>query len=175
MNMKKIILIFVFSFVGLHCKAQQEYDTMIYHPQEMSGCIMDFDENFISGTGSFGNYFFRKMLFCDNTPFDTPLFLNINTGVVISSNAYNPEAFAQPYHFDSIVSVCGIAARVYGNNDGGSYFHLIDSSLTNDLASTIVYHSIPQDIVQQLINTGTPGNRFMTVLHNYYFQNPISI
>jgi hypothetical protein len=120
------------------------YDTMIrfYHP-EFANCNtfsnLPSDSNFVLPAvvnswhhGIYFNYY--------NTTVHPPVYdsaagawresFHIEMGLLLSKNEYFPEGFAQPYHFDSPVTICGISAHVGGDIPEDApvyYFRILDS------------------------------------------------
>ncbi|MCH3923302.1 MAG: T9SS type A sorting domain-containing protein [Bacteroidales bacterium] len=120
------------------------YDTMIrfYHP-EFANCNtfsnLPSDSNFVLPAvvnswhhGIYFNYY--------NTTVHPPVYdsaagawresFHIEMGLLLSKNEYFPEGFAQPYHFDSPVTICGISAHVGGvipEDAPVYYFRILDS------------------------------------------------
>jgi len=108
--MKKILVISLLLIAGISLKAQEQfkYDTLIYYPQEVAGC-----PNWTDSIGSaHDNYYSLDMLTLSEVVCCQPHH-NFDT-YVISSGKY-ATGFAQPFHFDSTMIVCGVAARVFGD------------------------------------------------------------
>lgn len=159
--MKKIIIILALMFATLHGKAQQQYDTMYYFPPEMLGC------NMISDSGAdwrFQGFFYvlENLQYCPNSIVNQ----NYIWDGPFTSNGYYPEAFAQPYHFDSTVLVCGVRAKVAGNMAPNPQyrFNLMDSTLSNSLASSVICVSYPP-------NPPSPFHPYNLIRYNYFFDS----
>lgn len=83
-------------------------------------------------------------------------------GMFFGRNNYLVEAIAQPFHFDSMVTIVGVAAHVMGDiYYPGKKFHIADEKFGN-LTSTAVYPSILQS------ENGTDLD-----MGYYYFSNPV--
>ncbi|MDR0789907.1 MAG: T9SS type A sorting domain-containing protein [Bacteroidales bacterium] len=164
--MKKISLICVLSLLTYTSNAQQqEYDTLIYFPQEMIGCPTIFDTSICS---HFTMYSFKMQCL-----YGTGLMWH-PTGTVIGANSYYSGGYAQHYSFDSTVLVCGLASRVIGeffwpDDDKKYFFHLMNSDLTESLASSSISHSVPDSL---LIGPVTVKD---AVLKNYYFGQVVPV
>lgn len=117
------------------------YDTLIiYRPPYISNCDMSFD--IIPCDAS---YYCRDMtdehyvndwqedtnpLQFDENGYVTNMPFKVNGGI-LNSNSYRPEGFAQYWHFDSVVYICGVAARMGGDNrDTTQRFRLFDTKFT---------------------------------------------
>jgi hypothetical protein len=149
--MKRINLILigiVLVLVSFQTKAQQDttilsnLDTVIiFHPQQLNGCIMDYDTNHIPNTNqSYFNYYQESRYpLIDSNGNWTNIFKV--EGPIIGKNEYHTEGYAQPYHFDSIVNIIGVEARARGSivavsEDGVSdyidtsyHFRLLDDKM----------------------------------------------
>ncbi|MDR0789688.1 MAG: T9SS type A sorting domain-containing protein [Bacteroidales bacterium] len=165
--MKKISLICVLSLLAYTSNAQQqEYDTLIYFPQEIIGCPTAFDTSIFEA--SILMYSFKYECIHGVPPSTRPM------GDFIGCNTYYPEGFAQHYNFDSTLLICGLAARVYGefqfpDDDKTYFFHLMNSDLSESMASASITHSVPDSLL-----SGSP-NVPDAVLKNYYFGHVVSI
>lgn len=173
--MKKIIIVIAFFFAIMQGNAQQEYDTIIYYSPELLGCEMDFDTSITIWGAGFSGLYAQKVYTCYIPPLDSlgnplPIPPFVPSGPLLSYNDYKPEGFAQPYHLDSNVIVCGIAARVHGvqpyYEPYGTYrFRLMDENyneLTSEAitsADTIMYN--PQF--------------WQTPMKQYYFKDTVRI
>ncbi len=150
--MKKIVFIIVFALAFLKVNAQTQFDTVVFHPYDLSDCPM--------GLG-LESYSFKSVL-CDSCP-TMGVYPCTIRGNVTGRNQYGVQAVAQPYHFDSTVSVIGIAIRIYGTMSTALYnsiFLRIMDETFNDLAQTPLYPwSIPD------------SNGYM----RHFFNNVISV
>lgn len=116
-----------------------QYDTLIiYRPPYISSCDMSF--NIIPCDAS---YYCRDMtdehyvndwqegtnpLQFDENGYITNMPFKVN-GSILNSN--RPKGFAQYWHFDSVVYVCGVAARIGEDNmDTTQRFRLFDTKFT---------------------------------------------
>src|SRR5574344_12177 len=168
--MKKIMAIVVLSLMALATQAQQEYDTVIYYPPQIrnqptawspdirnsiryeyytfdlfypyddpnwhDGCPMDnVDARFVV-----------ELRLCDSTLF--PLFYYDSTYIPYMKQI---NGFAQPYHFDSVVTILGVAARMtyygvattqYDTLNGGSYLTATKLFKIQATSMSIAYDSI---------------------------------
>src|SRR5574344_2032294 len=136
--MKKILVISLLLIAGISLQAQEQfkYDTLIYYPQEVAGCPTWID-SFPKLT--LPNYFSFLMLNNCEMVCCQPLFTQGN--YVIGSGAY-AQGFAQPFHFDSTMIVCGVAARVIGwePDSHWCYFQLRDTNTTTAFANLAYSH-----------------------------------
>jgi hypothetical protein len=172
--MKKIIIVIAFFFAIMQGNAQQEYDTIIYYSPELLGCEMSFDTTLIIwGTSDFTGLYSQKVHTCYVATFDSlgnPIPPFVPWGPLLSYNDYKPEGFAQPYHLDSNVIVCGIAARVHGvqpyYEPYGTYrFRLMDENY-NELTSEAITSA----------DTIMYNPRFwQTPMKQYYFKDTVRI
>ena len=116
-DMKKILVISLLLIAGISLKAQEQfkYDTLIYYPQEVAGCP-NWTDSFINleycNTHDQG-YYSLGMLSAHERVCCQP-YHNLDT-YVIGSGKY-ATGFAQPFHFDSTMIVCGVATRVFGES-----------------------------------------------------------
>src|SRR5574344_1498894 len=133
--MKKILVISLLLIAGISLKAQEQfkYDTLIYYPQEVAGCptwIDSFPKTTLPSYFSFGMLDNCEMVCCQ--PWFTP------GNYVIGASNYTT-GFAQPFHFDSTMIVCGVAARVCGDCPTNPlhycYFQLRDTNTTTAFAT----------------------------------------
>ncbi len=105
-DMKKIILAIALVFALLRVNAQTQYDTIVYHPYDLSDYYMG---------GMDLAYHELRSLICygcssGNLPgTNAPCWTYIK---VMTRNSYEIRGVAQPYHFDSTVTVIGMAVKV---------------------------------------------------------------
>src|SRR5574344_771946 len=174
--MKKILVISLLLIAGISLKAQEQfkYDTLIYYPQEVAGCPTWLD-SFITynyNATHYPQYYHLGMLtICDRT---CALPLNPIQGYVIGSGTY-ATGFAQPFHFDSTMIVCGVAARVCGdcptNPLHWCYFQLRDTNTTTAFA-TLAYAQIPGfNIDIEELDATT----HLQPIPRHYFNIPVSV
>lgn len=117
------------------------YDTMIrfYHP-EFANC-----NSFFTNVGNFAlspyimNYYYGIYFNYYNDKVHPPVYDSVAGAwraafqlmhSMFAKNEYFPEGFAQPYHFDSPVTICGISAHVGGDIPEDApvyYFRILDS------------------------------------------------
>ncbi len=135
--MKKLILTIVLVFALLKVNAQTQYDTMVYHPYDISECPMGL---------SLASHVWKAFT-CDSCALimtyipGTTIPCRLN-GPVTGSNQYGVQAVAQPYHFDSTVTVIGIAVRFTGTMNAslyGSLFLRIMDLGFNDLGQAALH------------------------------------
>jgi hypothetical protein len=136
--MKKLIITIALVFALFKINAQTQYDTIVYHPYDLSECPM----------GLSIYYHEDKARYCDSCipPLTTlpgtsiPCYIN---GSVTGRNQYGVQGVAQPYHFDSTVTVIGIAVKIQnGSLDPslyGSVFLRITDEGFNDLGQVAAY------------------------------------
>ncbi|MBP1645946.1 MAG: zinc metalloprotease [Bacteroidetes bacterium] len=136
--MKKLILTIALVFALLQINAQTQYDTIVFHPYDLSECPM----------GLSIYYHEDKARYCDSCipPLTTlpgttiPCYID---GSVTGRNQYGVQGVAQPYHFDSTVTVIGIAVKI-GNGsldpslNGTVFFRIMDEGF-NELGQSSVY------------------------------------
>lgn len=179
--MKKTILVLLLTLGFIQTNAQQNYDTVVYYPSELIGCDMSFDSTTwiwgsstsVWGTSVFGGWYRIKQLNCYTAQYDSLGNIippDILEGVVISSNAYQPEAFAQPYHLDSNILICGVAVRAHGILPVGSTygyyrFRLLDTNF-NEIISTPITSS------DTVMYNPKPNQ---CPIKNYYFGDYVSV
>src|SRR5574344_1729486 len=173
--MKKILVISLLLIASISLKAQDQfkYDTLIYYPQEVAGCPTWID-SFITykyNASHYPQYYHLGMLtICDRT---CALPLNPIQGYVIGSGTY-ATGFAQPFHFDSTMIVCGVAARVIGwePDSHWCYFQLRDTNTTTAFA-TLAYAQIPWLYAPtfETIN----ANTHLQPIPRHYFNIPVSV
>ncbi len=136
--MKKIILTIALVFALLKIDAQTQYDTIVYHPYDLSNNYfgsMDLVYHEMRSLECYG---------CDigNLPgTNTPCSM---VRPITERNEYDIRGVAQPYHFDSTVTVIGIAVKVptYSLDPsvyGTVYFRIMDMSFKELLAKTPIY------------------------------------
>ena len=136
--MKKIILAIALVFVLLRVNAQTQYDTIVYHPYDLSDYYMG---------GMDLAYHELRSLICygcssGNLPgTNAPCWPYIK---VMTRNTYEIRGVAQPYHFDSTVTVIGIAVKLHNPNGclspslyGTVFLRIMDMGF-NDLDSSII-------------------------------------
>ncbi|MDD4830408.1 MAG: T9SS type A sorting domain-containing protein [Bacteroidales bacterium] len=129
--MKKFILSIAFLFAILQIDAQTQYDTIVFHPHDISECPMGLDLE----------YYNMKAKICDSCyPFwQYPCLIQ---GTVSGRNQYEVQAVAQPYHFDSTVVVIGVAIKIAGtmspSMNGSIFLRIMDMGF-NDLGQTPLY------------------------------------
>ncbi|HBN04970.1 MAG TPA: hypothetical protein DD434_04165 [Bacteroidales bacterium] len=123
--MKRIILTIAIVFALLRVNAQTQYDTIVYHPYDLSQYY-------------FGNmnltYHERRSIECYNCSSGNLPGTNIPCSMVrsiTSRNEYDVRGVAQPYHFDSTVTVIGIAVKVPNGSldpslNGTVFFRIMD-------------------------------------------------
>src|SRR5574344_1902915 len=141
--MKKILVISLLLIAGISLKAQEQfkYDTLIYYPQEVAGCA-NWTDSFINleycNTHDQG-YYSLGMLNAHERVCCQP-YHNLDN-YVIGSGVY-AQGFAQPFHFDSTMIVCGVAARVIGWEPDSywCYFELRDTKTTTAFANLAYSH-----------------------------------
>ena len=110
MYMKKILLTIVIVFALLKVNAQTQYDTIVYHPYDLSNCYW--------GNMDFMTYTYYAM-FCDScnsSYYPGTNILCVMSDQIAGMNRYDVLGLAQPYHFDSTVTVIGIAVKLHNPN-----------------------------------------------------------
>src|SRR5574344_372659 len=173
--MKKILVISLLLIASISLKAQElKYDTLIYYPQEVAGCPTWID-SFINleycNTHDQG-YYILGMLNAHERVCCQP-YHNLDN-YVIGSGVYTT-GFAQPFHFDSTMIVCGVAARVFGdcptNPLHWCYFQLRDTNTTTAFA-TLAYAQIPgfNPDIEELDST-----THLQPIPRHYFNIPVSV
>ncbi|MDR1846621.1 MAG: T9SS type A sorting domain-containing protein, partial [Bacteroidales bacterium] len=130
--MKKLILISVLVFAAFTGKAQYPaFDTFyVYHPDNCPKSYFDFEYNDIR----------NRYCYPYNIGFD-PSKPSEATGWVIGQNTYGITKYAQHWHFDSTVYVCGMAIYHIGEGFGitaGYKGYILDSNL-DSLGITNLY------------------------------------
>ena len=138
MYMKKILLTIALFFAFIGVNAQTQYDTIVYHPYDLSNCYwgsMDLYAHTL-----YANH-------CDSCT--TSYYLGTSIPCVITEpitgrNRYDVRGVAQPYHFDSTVTVIGVALKLYNYNDclapslyGTVFLRIMDMGF-NDLDSSAI-------------------------------------
>ena len=109
--MKKLILTIALVFALFKVNAQTQYDTIVYNLFDLSECPMS-----VMDIG----YYDDKAKYCDSCyPFWLPPCTYY--GPITGSNSYGVQAVAQPYHFDSTVTVIGIAVKFTGTMNTSLY------------------------------------------------------
>jgi hypothetical protein len=130
--MKKLILTIAIVFALLRVNAQIQYDTIVFHPYDLSECHM---------SSMHLSFYETKAVVCDScNSYSQPSCFYL--GTITGSNTYGVQGLAQPYHFDSTVTVIGIAVKFIGNMDpsvyGSAFFRIMDEEF-NDLGQTPIY------------------------------------
>src|SRR5574344_1052361 len=204
--MKKIITIAVLSLIVFASQAQQEYDTVIYYPPQIrnqptvwspninfsirydyfSFTLFDLQFNYRGCPlfNSDGRYVVSLRL-CDSTLF--PLFYHYDS---TDANVKQINGFAQPYHFDSVVTILGVAARMclYGDdqvdplNQQPTWRNATKLFKIQDTSMSIAYDSIvpPQNGHYDLGQTNSPGSNYLhydSTFTQVYFRrlNPLRL
>ena len=144
--MKKLFFASVLVFALLKLNAQTQYDKVVFHPYDLSQCAMGLSIEYCND----------KARYCDSCyPFwQYPCQIQ---GDVAGSNQYGIQGIAQPYHFDSIVTVVGIATKVNHVSHGGIFFRLMDSSF-NELGSAALVLNTPDSNGYRRYLFGSPIN-----------------
>ena len=136
--MKKILLTIALVFALLRVNAQTQYDTLVYHPYDLSNCYW----------GSMDLVYYENYaIYCDGCTTSYYPGTNIpcfGSEQIAGMNRYNIQGVAQPYHFDSTVSVIGIALKLHNPNGclspslyGTMFLRIMDMGF-NDLDSTAI-------------------------------------
>ena len=136
--MKKLILTIAIVFALLRVNAQTQYDTIVYHPYDLSNCYW----------GSMDLVYYENYaIYCDGCTTSYYPGTNIpcfGSEQIAGMNRYNIQGVAQPYHFDSTVSVIGIALKLHNPNGclspslyGTMFLRIMDMGF-NDLDSTAI-------------------------------------
>ena len=138
MYMKKLILTIAIVFALLRVNAQTQYDTLVYHPYDLSNCYWG-----SMGLAHYENY----AIFCNGCTTSYYPGTNIpcfGSEPITGRNRYEVRGVAQPYHFDSIVTVIGVAIKIYDPNGclspslyGTLFLRIMDMGF-NDLDSSII-------------------------------------
>ncbi|MDR1847871.1 MAG: T9SS type A sorting domain-containing protein [Bacteroidales bacterium] len=139
--MKKVFLTLVLTIAAFAGKAQYpSFDTFyVYHPQELNNCPaggihVDFHDLYI------------RYMRCEPYNIDYKpgqYWLPPVQGLVTGYNTYGITRYAQHWHFDSTVYVCGIAMKEIGNDFSiyaGYRAYIMDSNF-DTLRSTPIYGS----------------------------------
>ncbi|MBP1645380.1 MAG: zinc metalloprotease [Bacteroidetes bacterium] len=104
--MKKLILTIALFFAFIGVNAQTQYDTIVYHPYDLS--------NYYIGGMDLAYHELRSLKCYGCSSGNLP---GTNApcwpfGFATGRNSYEVQGVAQPYHFDSTVTVIGIAVKV---------------------------------------------------------------
>ncbi|MFV0598381.1 MAG: T9SS type A sorting domain-containing protein [Bacteroidales bacterium] len=135
--MKRIILTIAIVFALLRVNAQTQYDTIVYHPYDLS--------NYYIGGMDLAYHELRSMICynCDsgNLPgTNAPCWAHLK---VMTRNSYEIRGVAQPYHFDSTVTVIGMAVKVANGSlqpylNGTVFFRIMDMEF-KELGQTPIF------------------------------------
>ena len=179
-DMKKILVISLLLIAGISLKAQEQfkYDTLIYYPQEVAGCPTWIDSFPRISPGMYPSgiiqpdYTLLTMLMASQIVCCQPQYPYWRP--VIGANEY-ATGFAQPFHFDSTMIVCGVAARVFGdcptNPLHWCYFQLRDTNTTTAFA-TLAFAQVPgfNPDIEELDST-----THLQPIPRHYFNIPVSV
>jgi hypothetical protein len=138
MYMKKIILIIALVFALFRVNAQTQYDTLVYHPYDLSECYWG-NMNFI-----YYEYYAHLCDSCNTSYYPGTNIPCFGSQQIAGMNIYDVQGLAQPYHFDSTVTVIGIAVKLHNPNGclspslyGNVFLRIMDMGF-NDLDSSII-------------------------------------
>ncbi len=135
--MKKLILTIALVFALLKVNAQTQYDTIVYHPYDLS-------QNYF-GSMNLVYHGLRSQICYGCTSGNLP---DTNVpcwpdGYITARNEYEVRGVAQPYHFDSTVTVIGIAVKVANGSlqpylNGTVFFRIMDMEF-KELGETPIF------------------------------------
>lgn len=182
---------------------------IIFQPPQIQGCPMFFDTTIhatfydtsfhANGYDSQGNltfdtiltpllvapeydysldkYYYKKK-FCEGDFVHDTILLS-SSGPLIGSNSYHVNQFAQPYHLDSSMLICGIATQMAGDvhsydyenqKFNQHYFHLLDSNFTTITKSVYMTALVLDSNGDTIMPYNNPYK-----LRSFYFDSVVNI